>query len=140
MSDQVVELSLTEAIALLKEYSCTDPKPVETNSEKRRLQAAILQVAQRCQTKNLGICADSPTQGFTSLENYLRAMGFTSDFSTETRQPNDKPVYLKYNCEKQICYRSFYAEHYRGVLLACITEDDQLGGTYGYFPLDLFEI
>ena len=138
MSDQVVELSLTEAIALLKEYSCTDPKPVETGSEKRRLQAAILQVAQGCETKNLGICADNVTQGFTSLENYLRAMGFTPDFSTETSQPNDESVYLKYNCEKQTCYRSYYPESYRGVLLACITEDE-LGGTYGYFPLDLFE-
>ena len=139
MSNQVVELSLAEAIALLKEYSCAELKPVETELEKRRLQTAILQVAQHCETKNLGICADNANQGFGSLESYLRAMGFTPDFSAETSQLNEEPLYLKYNCEKQACYRSYYPESYRGVLLACLTEDEQLGGTYGYFPLDLFE-
>ena len=139
MSDQVVELSLTEAIALLKEYSCTEQKPIKTEPEKHRLQTAILRVAQCCETKNLGICADNANQGFASLEGYLRAMGFTPDFSTEASQPNDEPVYLKYNCEKQTYYQSFYPENYRGVLLSCISEEE-FGGTYGHFPLDLFEI
>jgi len=56
--------------------------------------------------------------------------------------PEDQPelgaVYIKYNTQRQASYLDSYTGTYRGVLVSCQSENDQLVGTYGHFPLDLF--
>ena len=55
MSDSAINLSIEEAQAILKKYSCTEIKPVESEAEKQRLRQAILLVCSLCEYENLGI-------------------------------------------------------------------------------------
>ncbi|MGL5033413.1 MAG: DUF1824 family protein, partial [Microcystaceae cyanobacterium] len=58
--------------------------------------------------------------------------------SGETTPEIEGPVYLKFNTKKMSHYLDTYDGSYRGVLISCQMEDDNLTGTYGYFPLNLF--
>ncbi len=49
-----------------------------------------------------------------------------------------EPIYLKYNSQKQSYYFDEYTGEYRGVLVAVQGENEDIIGTYGHFPLDLF--
>ena len=138
MSDSAINLSIEEAQAILKKYSCTEIKPVESEAEKQRLRQAILLVCSLCEYENLGICADNTEAGFAALENYLQAMGCNTKFTSENFSELGTPVYIKFNSQKQSHYLDSYLGSYRGVLISCQSEDDRLSGTYGHFPLDLF--
>jgi hypothetical protein len=139
MPDSEINLTLEEALETLKEYSCMEVKPVESETEKQRLRQAILLICSLCEYENLGICADSAEAGIAALNSYLAAMGYNFQLTSETVSNDGTPVYLKFNTQKQSHYLDSYPGTYRGVLISCQTEDDRLSGTYGHFPLDLFE-
>jgi hypothetical protein len=40
--------------------------------------------------------------------------------------------------QKDSFYIDAYTGSYRGVLVACQSDNEELQGTYGHFPLDLF--
>jgi len=102
-------MSIEEALKLLKEYGCIKLKIAQSSEEEEALRQAILLVNQGSESINLGICAD-----------------------------NNEAVYIKYNTQRQASYLDSYTGTYRGVLVSCQSENDQLVGTYGHFPLDLF--
>jgi Tfp pilus assembly protein PilF len=132
------------ALKLLKKYSCIENKLVESEADKEQLRQAIQMITSLSEYENLGICADNAKQGFTALSSYLKALGYTSNIDIDTLSKSnisdisEKSIYIKYNTQKQTHYLDSYNGTYRGVLISCQGEDDKIVGTYGHFPLDLF--
>lgn len=136
MSDSI--LTLDTALKLLHSFSCIVPKKINSEEEKEELRQAISLIVELSEWENLGICADSVQEAITTLNSYLKALGYppiTDDFLQKTFP---QAVYLKYNSQKQSCYLDEYSGDYRGVLISCQGEDEKITGTYGYFPLNLY--
>lgn len=131
-------LSLSDARKILTEYSCTQTKTVETEAEKQRLRQALLTVTHLSDWENIGVCADNATQGMTALISYLTALGYSVKIEPTANVSEHESVYLKYNTQRMSYLIDTYTGDYRGVLVACQSEDDAIAGTYGHFPLDLF--
>ena len=131
-------LTVQEAKKILALYSCTQIKTVRTREEKELLQQAILLITNQSESENLGICADSLRQGTTTLSTYLKALGYSFEPKSFSPQDIEEPVYIKFNTQRISCFLDSYSGEYRGVLISCQAEDDEINGTYGYFPLDLF--
>jgi hypothetical protein len=125
-------MSIEEALKLLKEYGCIQLKIAQSSEEEEALRQAILLVNQGSESINLGICADNNEEGFKALKSYLQPNTLPED------QPEPGAVYIKYSTQRQASYLDSYTGTYRGVLISCQSENDQLVGTYGHFPLDLF--
>jgi hypothetical protein len=132
-------MTVEKALEILKSYSCLDVKLVESEEDKKVLQTAIKQIVDLSEYENLGICADSLDFALESLSNYLQALGYNFNLDKSLLPPQETAVYLKFNTQKKSHYLDSYDGDYRGVLIACQSEDDTIAGTYGYFPLDLFD-
>lgn len=131
-------LTIQEAKKVLALYSCTQIKSVQTQEEKELLQQAILLVTEQSESENLGICAENAKKAITTLSIYLKALGYNFVPESLSSQEFEGPVYLKFNTQRMSCFLDSYTGEYRGVLISCQAEDDEINGTYGYFPLDLF--
>lgn len=131
-------LTVDQSLKLLKSYSCLEPKLVHSETEKTELQQAIQQIISLSEYENLGICADSSETARQVLNQYLKALGYEAQLDQSTLLPQETPIYLKFNTKKMSHYLDDYDGQYRGVLISCQSEDDNIAGTYGYFPLDLF--
>lgn len=133
-------LKVTESLQLLKKLSCVDAQAVESELEKQQLREALLSIVQLSEYQNLGICADSVDQAVAAASSYLTAFGYPVTISVPESQSLQGPVYLKYNTKQMSHYVNSYKGEYRGVLVACQdSETEEINGTYGHFPLDLFE-
>ncbi len=132
-------LAFRAARELLGAFSGVEGKAVESESEKKRLQQALLRLVEHSDCQNLGICADDAAQGLTALTAYLDALGYGVPDPPTNLPLHAGPVYIKFSGDR----RSYYCERYggrdRGVLVSCqSSEHDEVNGTYGYLPLDLF--
>jgi len=134
-----MSLPLEATLKLLRSYSCVTPKTV-TPEEKLPLQEAIVEVVKRSEGLgiNFGICADTTAQALQALCNYLKGLGYTIELGNIPEDSLPGVTYLKYNLQRQAFYVDEYTGTYRGVLISCQGDED-LSGTYGYFPLDLFD-
>ncbi len=130
---------LAAAIAILKRKSCIDTPHMESETEREILRQNIRFVSQEADWENIGICAENAVAAVMSVRQYLGALGYKNDFAIDVTEWADKPVYLKFNTQKMAHYLDDYEGQYRGVLIAIQSEIDELQGTYGHFPLDLFE-
>ena len=131
-------LTLKKAIQILKQYSRIQLKSVDSEAEKQQLSQALIRVVKVSESENLGICADNYEQAFMTLTSYLKALGYQSNFNLETVSQQDVPIYLKFNTQKMSYYIDKYTGEYRGVLVSCYAQEEEVVGTYGYLPLDLF--
>jgi Domain of unknown function (DUF1824) len=131
-------MSIEEALKLLKEYGCIQLKIAQSPEEEDALRQAILLVNQGSESINLGICADNIVLGLQALKSYLQVLGYPLPNTLPEDSPEQGAVYIKYNTQRQASYLDAYTGTYRGVLISCQSENDQLVGTYGHFPLDLF--
>ena len=148
MSDsKTIQLTVKEAVSLLRKYSYNSVAAVNSPKEREQLIQGLLLVTSLSEWENIGICADNEAQGLIALKSYLQALGYQSPLQSyscqDIRNKNsgetaDSPVYIKFNTQKLSYYLDSYLGEYRGVLVAIQGEDDQIVGTYGYFPLDLF--
>ena len=129
---------LAAAIAILKEKSCIETPHIESETERETLRQNIQLVSKEADWENIGICADNATSAVESVRQYLAALGYKNDFEADVSEWADQPIYLKFNTQKMAHYLSDYEGKYRGVLIAVQSEEDELQGTYGHFPLDLF--
>ncbi|MGK7944314.1 MAG: DUF1824 family protein [Microcystaceae cyanobacterium] len=138
MSDST--LNLQTALKLLHSFSLPSVKPMKSDAEKEELRQAIRLVVSRSEWENLGICADTASQAIASLNSYLKALEYEPITVTEEILPKElgNAVYLKYNSQKNTYYLDNYTGNYRGVLISCQGENDQITGTFGHFPLDLY--
>lgn len=132
-----MNLPLEATLKRLRSYSCITPKIV-TPEEKIPLQNAIVEVVKRSDGHNFGICADTPEEAIQALCSYLKGIGYTVELTSLPQNAIAGVTYLKYNLQRQAFYLDEYTGTYRGVLIAC-QGDENVSGTYGYFPLDLFE-
>ena len=132
-------LTVAAALKLLKLFSGTETKSVDSEAEKAQLRAALLTVVNLSDSQNLGICADNRTQAIDALASYLQALGYEMPGDPADIPSQENPVYLKFNSQKMSYYLDDYTGKYRGVLVSCqSSESDELNGTYGHLPLDLF--
>ncbi|MBP0016730.1 MAG: DUF1824 family protein [Cyanobacteria bacterium SBLK] len=134
------DLALTDARQLLDSYSCIVPKIPTSETEARELRQALRLITARSESENLGVCADNSQQGYQSLADYLEALGYRVPFEITALESVDCPVYIKFNTAKMTHYLKTYEGEYRGVLISCQSEEEEINGTYGHFPLDLFAL
>ncbi|MEL4898469.1 DUF1824 family protein [Crocosphaera sp. Alani8] len=132
-------LNVDEALKILKDYSCLQIKIVDFEADKHKLRQAIKVVSSLCETENIGICADNFQEGFKTLESYLKALDLCQSLDKAPSVPDETPVYIKFNTETMSYYVDYYNGSYRGVLISCQSDNHNLVGTYGHFPLNLFE-
>lgn len=132
-------MNQSEALNLLKQFSCLESKQVTSSAEKQQLAEAIILISSLSDSQNLGICADNTAIGWQSLKSYLMANGHEYNLNLEQNLPDNQPVYIKFNTERMSSIISTYFGEYRGVLMTIFADYNQeIEGTYGYFPLDLF--
>lgn len=132
-------LTVEEAQKILKDFSCMESKSVDSASEKALIRQALLLLTSFSEYHNLGICADSATEGFLALETYLKALGYEAPLDTADIPKVEGSVYLKFNTQRKSYYLDSYTGKYRGVLVSCqSSEYESINGTYGHLPLDLF--
>ncbi|MFM1842785.1 MAG: hypothetical protein RLZZ490_1522 [Cyanobacteriota bacterium] len=127
-----------DSLALLKDYSRLEIRIPQDERERTELQQAIAWICDQSESENLGICADNQASAELALAQYLKALGYGDAVGTQNMAV-EGPVYLKCNTQSLRFYVDSYEGDYRGVLMACQTEDEALSGTYGYFPLNLFQ-
>jgi hypothetical protein len=133
-------LTVEQAENILKEYSCTDIKLVESETEKALLRQALKLIADLADYVNFGICAETTEQGFMALQNYLSGLGYNVSLDTDKTTQITGSVYIKFNTNKQSFYLDSYTGNYRGVLVSCQSSArEDVSGTYGHLPLDLFD-
>jgi stalled ribosome rescue protein Dom34 len=131
-------MTIDQALKLIKTYSCIETKNINSETEKKELQEAILLIVNESDSYNLGICADSSTQAVNTLSNYLRAFGHEIKANNQSVNDMEETVYLKFKITDKSYYIDIYSGNYRGVLISSQSENEKVTGTYGHFPLDLF--
>ena len=130
---------LTEALFLLKQYSGLTPKIPHSEAEKKDLRAALKLVVNLADAENFGICAVNSQEAFIVLHSYLTALGYDFHLPVDLNC-HDYPVYLKFSTERMSYHISSYDGEYRGVLITIFAQNqDEIVGTYGYLPLQLFD-
>ena len=130
---------LKAVITVLKEKSCIETPEIQSEAERETLRQNILFACKESDWENIGICADNAILAVSAVREYLKALGYKNDFKADITEWANKPVYLKFNTKKMVYYLDDYDGGYRGVLIALQSEEEEMMGTYGYFPLDLFE-
>jgi hypothetical protein len=132
-------LTISEAQAILKGFICTDAISPISDSEKVKIQTALLLLNRESEYQMIGICADSMAEALSALTDYLKAFEYSIDLEDHGLESLSESVYLKFNGRSQNFYISPYLEKYRGVLISFqSTEENGINGVYGHFPLDLF--
>ncbi|MBR8831135.1 MAG: hypothetical protein N5P05_003842 [Chroococcopsis gigantea SAG 12.99] len=130
--------NIDSALKLIKEYSCVEPKVLETEQDREELRQAIILITHLSDFLNFGICADNPQQALDTLTHYLRALSYEYEPQFAGETVDSSGIYLKFNTRKMSYYLDAYTGTYRGVLISCQGENEGLVGTYGHFPLNLF--
>jgi hypothetical protein len=140
MSIVSTDTEITVALKLLRSFSCNDNSTHLTAAEKNDLRRALLLIISLSDWQNIGVCADNSQQGLAALAIYLEKLGHPVNFALESTPSIIESVYIKFNSQKMSYYIDTYIGEYRGVLVSCQGEDDRIIGTYGHFPLDLFDL
>jgi hypothetical protein len=135
-----ISLTIPEAQAILKGFICNEVIPEITPEEKVKTQEALLLLTRESEYQMIGICADSMAQALTTLTHYLKAFQYSINVEENSLDAMEGAVYLKFNGRSQGFYVSPYYDQYRGVLISFqSTEENEVNGVYGHFPLDLFD-
>ena len=121
----------------LAQFSCLIAPPQLTNPQKQDLIKALLWFSELADYETLGICTDTLDAGKTATEAYVRKLARPISLDLPER---DGAVYIKFNTLKGAWYLDDYVGPNRGVLVSFhASEHDLVNGTYGPFPLDLFD-
>jgi hypothetical protein len=103
------------------------------------MRQALLLFSEAADYETLGVCADTLTAGKAAIENYVAALSRPIALDLDARSG---PVYIKFNTLKGAWYLDDYPGTSRGVLISYHASDadvDAVNGTYGPFPLTLFD-
>ncbi len=131
-------LTLDQALKILKSYDCVQVTNNQPLIELDQLRDSLVLITSLSSSINLGICADNSQQAFVTLASYLKALDYQTNLEKDKLAQSSEPVYLKFNTQKMSYYVDKYTQEYRGVLVSCQSEDDLIAGVYGHLPLDLF--
>lgn len=114
-------------------------------ADRPAIRLALLSLLDQSDYQTLGVCASDLATALDSLNAYLAAL---DQLETELVSGKDlaedlnpgEAIYVKSNTRTGRAYAERYKGPYRGVLVAY--QSDVAGtitGTYGHFPLDLFD-
>lgn len=135
-SDRRLELRfLRKQLAQFSRLEIAPPLGPDEASHVRR---ALLIFNDWSDYQTLGVCADDLSTAQSTVTAYVAALGCPVTLNLE---PCTGPVYLKFNTLNKVWYLEDYSGRSRGVLIsfhASEPEFDEVNGTYGPFPLDLF--
>ncbi|MGD1952341.1 MAG: DUF1824 family protein [Leptolyngbyaceae cyanobacterium] len=123
----------------LAQFSCLVTPPQMAKPQKRSLIDALLWFSDLADYETLGICTDTLAEGKAATEAYVSCLCRPIDLDLPERTG---AVYLKFNTLKGAWYLDDYVGPNRGVLVSFHASDpdyDLVNGTYGPFPLDLFD-
>ena len=123
----------------LAQFSCLVTPPQMSAAQKRSLIDALLWFSDLADYETLGICTDTLAQSKAAAEAYVARLSRPIDLDLPERTG---AVYLKFNTLKGAWYLDDYVGPNRGVLVSFHASDpdyDLVNGTYGPFPLDLFD-
>lgn len=122
----------------LARFSCLDTPPEMSDAERSEVRKALLQFSEAADYETLGVCADTLAVGQAAVERYVAVLSRPIQLELDDRVG---PVYIKFNTLKGAWYLDDYSGTSRGVLVSFHASDpatDIVNGTYGPFPLDLF--
>lgn len=139
MTQPHIDLTVHEALKILTDYSCFQIKVVDVDFDQKKLRQAIRLITSLSDSQNIGICADNFQEGWKALISYLNALEYFPQLEKDSCVPGETPVYIKFNTDTMSYYVDSYTGSYRGVLISCQSDNHTLVGTYGHFPLNLFE-
>lgn len=129
-----------QALTILKEYSGLKMKNVNNAQEKQELITALLSIVNLSDDQNLGICANNQQEAFNTLTDYLTALNCQFEIKNQGNINENEPVYLKFSTERKSYTIENYTGEYRGVLITIFADQNQeIEGTYGHLPLNLFQ-
>jgi hypothetical protein len=123
----------------LNRFSCLRVAPALSTAEQAEIRDTLLLFNELSEYQTLGICADDLATAKTALETYAAALG-CPPIKLDLGERSGA-VYLKFNTLKGAWYLDDYSEVSRGVLVSYHGADpevEELNGTYGPFPFDLF--
>ena len=124
---------------LLVELSLQTQPADLTEAQQQTVRDALLWLNENSEYQTLGICADSLSQAEAALKSYVAAISQPIQVDIPERAG---AVFLKFNTLKNAWYIDGYSGESRGVLVTYHTsepEEDDINGTYGPFPFDLFD-
>ena len=129
-------ITLEQADKLLKSFDCANPRN-DSDFSTETLQEALLTLNRHADYHIFGICAETVAQGYSTLEQYAKALGDELDVESPSW---DGPVYIKYNTKTGLFHVDTYVGSHRGVLVSFQSAYDHgVNDLYGHFPLKLFE-
>lgn len=111
-----------------------------SSTQKQSVRSALLWLNDISDYQTLGICADSVSTAELALKSYVAALSQPINVDLPTAPG---AVFLKFNTLKNAWYLDSYSGNSRGVLVTYHTSEadmDDVNGTYGPFPLDLFNV
>ncbi len=123
----------------LAQFSRLVTPPQLSQDQKQELIDALLWFSDLADYETLGICTDTLAAGQAATEAYVEKLARPI---TLNLPPRDGAVYLKFNTLKGAWYLDDYSGPNRGVLVSFHSSEqeyDLVNGTYGPFPLDLFD-
>ena len=104
------------------------------------IRSALLWLNEMSEYQTLGICAGALPDAEVALKGYIAALSQPINVDIPTQEG---AVFLKFNTLKNAWYLDGYSGESRGVLVTYHTSEpdlDDVNGTYGPFPLDLFSV
>jgi len=122
----------------LARFSCLEVPPPLSPQERQTLREGLLWFNQLSDYQTLGLCVDSLKAGEAALVTYVAALGGRCSLTLSA--DHSGPFYIKFNTLNDKGYVDRYDGPSRGVLITYhASEVDEINGTYGPFPLDLFD-
>lgn len=113
--------------------------PADLSAEqKQAVRSSLLWLNEQSEYQTLGICADTVTEAKSALTGYIAALSQPIRVDIPAQEG---AVFLKFNTLKNAWYLDGYSGESRGVLVTFHTSEpelDEVNGTYGPFPSDLF--
>jgi hypothetical protein len=136
--------SAESADLYLRQFMGRPANYVFAADDRAPIRLALMALLDQSDYQTIGVCAADLATALESLNSYLAAL---DQLETELVSGKDlkddlKPgegIYVKSNTRTGRAYAERYSGDYRGVLVAY--QSDVAGtitGTYGHFPLDLF--
>ncbi|MGB3533182.1 MAG: DUF1824 family protein [Microcoleaceae cyanobacterium] len=139
MTPDSTSRSIQTAQSILAQFTHLEIQSQPQPENLDEIRQALLLSVNHCEYQMLGICADSLSEALAALTAYLTAFGYNIKIDANTIDPIQGSTYLKFNGRTQSYYARTYLEKYRGVLVSFQSSDEaEVSGTYGHFPLDLF--
>ena len=124
--------------SLIKLSLQTQPADLD-QAQQETVREGLLWLNENSEYQTIGICADNLAEAEAALKSYVAAISQPIQVDIPSQ---DGAVFLKFNTLKNAWYIDGYSGDSRGVLVTYHTsepEEDDVNGTYGPFPLNLFE-